>query len=180
MPKVFYNGSIVNFRGRIGNLIFRQLPDGTTVVSQAQPKETGRRKKRAKEKRSARQKAHNERFQDASHYAKKKQTHPVYVELAAASTMRTAYNFALSDWFKPPKIKRVERREGSILVEATDNILVARVKVTILDAEGQALEAGEAVRGEGDLWEFASQAEGKTILAEAWDLPGNKTKFVVS
>ena len=85
MPKVFYNGSIANLRGRIGNLIFRQLPDGTTVVSEAPPKETGRRKKRAKEKRSVRQKDHNERFADASHYARRKQTHPVYVELAAAS-----------------------------------------------------------------------------------------------
>jgi hypothetical protein len=35
MPKVFYNGSIANFRSRIGNLIFGQLPDGTTVVSKA-------------------------------------------------------------------------------------------------------------------------------------------------
>ena len=37
MPKVFYNGSIASFRGRIGNLIFRQMPDGTTVVSEAPP-----------------------------------------------------------------------------------------------------------------------------------------------
>ena len=174
MPKVFYNGSIANFRGRIGNLIFRQLPDGTTVVSQAPPKETGRRKKRAKEKRSVRQKTHNERFQDASHYAKRKQTHPVYVELAAASLMCNAYNFALKDWFHPPEIQRIERREGCILVEATDNVMVARVKVTILDAEGKILETGEAIRGEGDLWEYASQAQGASIQAEAWDLPGHK------
>ena len=179
MTKVFYNGSIANFRGRIGNLIFRQLPDGTTVVSQAQPKETGRRKKRAKEKRSPRQKAHNERFADASHYARMEQTHPVYVELAAASLMSNAYNFALKDWFKPPVIHRVERQAGAILVQATDNVTVARVRVTILDGEGKALEKGEAVRRQGDWWQFAPKAEGASILAEAWDLPGHVTKLAI-
>src|SRR5215212_7957908 len=159
MPKVFYNGSIANFRGRIGNLIFRQLPDGTTVVSQAQPKETGRRKKRAKEKRSVRQRAHNESVQEAAAYWRwKGKDNPIYAELAAGAIMRTAYNFFISDWFHPPVIQRVERQEDRILVEATDNILVARVRVSVLDQEGRVLEAGEAVKGEGNCWEFTPQA----------------------
>ena len=180
MPKVFYNGSIANFRGRIGNLIFRQLPDGTTVVSEAPPKETGRRKKRAKEKRSARQKEHNESVQDAAAYWRwKGKEYPIYEELAAATVMRTAYNFFISDWFHPPVIHSVERQEGRILVEATDNILVARVKVTVLDQDGKVLEAGDAVKGEGDWWEFASHTEGKTIRAQAWDLTDHATEMVV-
>ena len=175
MPKVFYNGSIANFRGRIGNLIFRQLPDGTTVVSEAPPKETGRRKKRAKEKRSVRQKEHNDSVQDAAAYWHwKGKGNPIYAELAAAAIMRTAYNFFISDWFHPPVIHSVERRDGRILVEATDNILVARVKVTVLDEQGKILEAGEAVRAEGNCWEFTPQAQGCQILAEAWDLPDHK------
>jgi hypothetical protein len=180
MTKVFYNGSIKNFRGRIGNLIFRQLPDGTTVVSEAPPKETGRRKKRAKEKRSARQKEHNARFEEASHYAKQAQTQPIYVELAAATTMRTAYNFALSDWFESPVIHRIERRKGQIRVEATDNIGVVRVRVTIQDEQGQVRERGEATRGRGNWWKFTPQTAGRggNILAEAWDLPGNVTRVV--
>ncbi len=179
MPKVFYNGSIATFRGRIGNLIFRQLPDGTTVVSQARPKETGRRKKRAKEKRSPGQKDHNERFGEATAYARGAQGHPVYVELAAADLMRTAYNFAVKDWFKPPVIHRLERQNGRILVEATDNIMVARVQITILDQDGKILEQGEAVRSAGNCWEFTPQMEGASIRAEAWDLAKNKTRFVV-
>ena len=180
MSKVFYNGSIANFRGRIGNLIFRQLPDGTTVVSQARPKETGRRKKRAKEKRSPRQKAHNERFGEATAYARGAQVHPVYVELAAAEPMKTAYNFAVKDWFKPPVIHRLERQNGRILVEATDNSLVARVQITILDRDGKILEQGEAVRSAGDCWEFAPQIEGATIRAEAWDLAKHVTRLVMA
>ena len=35
MPRVLYNGSIQGFSGKIGNLIFRTLPDGTTIVSSA-------------------------------------------------------------------------------------------------------------------------------------------------
>ena len=84
MPKVLFHGSIKSFRGRIGNLIFRQLPDGTTVVSEAQPKLSSRQKKRAKAKRSPRQNAHNERFQEASFYARHaSKSKPIYAELAA-------------------------------------------------------------------------------------------------
>jgi hypothetical protein len=41
------------------------------------------------------------------------------------------------------------------------------------------LETGEAMRGEANWWEFASDIQGKTVVAQAWDLPGNVTKSVV-
>jgi hypothetical protein len=180
MPKVLFNGSIQGFSGRIGNLIFRQLPDGTTVVSEAPPKKSRRQKKRDKLKRSPLQKAHNSNFKDAAAYAKEAaKVHPVYAELAAELPMITAYNAAQSDWWHPPEIHRVECKEGRILVEATDNVLVTKVQVTILGDEEQVLEKGEAIRGEGSWWEFAPHTEGRTIVAEAWDLPGHVTKFVL-
>jgi hypothetical protein len=180
MTKVLFHGSIKGFRGRIGNLIFRQMPDGTTVVSRAQPKKTGREKKRAKLKRSPKQQAHNSSFQEAAAYARAAaRIHPVYAELAAVTPMKTAYNFAVSDWWHAPEIHRIERKHGRILVEASDNILVSGVRVTVLDQDGGVLERGEAVRGEGDWWEFASQAEGAKVIAEAWDLPKNVTEFIV-
>ena len=67
---------------------------------------------------------------------------------------------------------------GCIRVEASDNVLVAKVRVTVLDEGGTVVEAADAVRGEGNWWEFASQARGTTIVAEAWDLPKNVTRFV--
>jgi hypothetical protein len=85
----------------------------------------------------------------------------------------------MHDWFHPPQIGCVAREEGRILVEASDDVLVTRVQVTILDNEGRVLEAGEAVREEGDWWEYASRAVGKTVIAEARDLPGNATKLVL-
>lgn len=179
MIKVIFHGSIKELRGRIGNLIFRKLPDGTIVVTQALPKRTGREKKRAKEKRSPAQKVHNERFAEAAAYGKAAQFDPVYVKLAAVTPMVTAYNFAQKDWWEAPKIHRIERKKGRIRVQATDNVLVARVRVTVLDEDGQVVEAGEAARKRGDWWEFAAPAQGRTITAEAWDLPGHVTRFVM-
>lgn len=179
MTKVFFHGSIEGFRGRIGNLIFRKLPDGTTVVTEAQPEKTSREKKRAKEKRSPAQKAHNSRFRKAVSYAKRAQTNPVYLELAAVTPMKTAYNFALSDWSHAPEIHGIEKKNGCVRVRATDNVMVTRVQVTLLDEDGQIVEAGEAIQSESDWWEFASRAEGNTVIAEAWDLPGHVTRFVV-
>jgi hypothetical protein len=179
MTKVIFHGSIKGFHGRIGNMIFRQLPDGTTIVTEAPAKLTGREKKRARLKRSPAQQAHNRRFQEAAFYAVEAQTNPIYVELAASAPMMTAYNFAQSDWWHAPQIHVIEQKEGCIRVQATDNIMVARVQVTVLDEEGRVLETGEAVRSAGNWWEFASQAEAKTITAEAWDLPGHMTRFVM-
>jgi hypothetical protein len=180
MTKVIFHGSIQGFRGRIGDLIFRQLPDGSTVVTTAPPKKNSRQKKRAKLKRSTDQTAHNSRFRDAIAYAKEAQVHPVYVELAEVTPMHTAYNFALSDWWHAPEIHCIEQREGRILVQASDNIMVTKVTVTILDEAGTILEKGEAVRGEGDWWEFPTHTQGKTIQAEAWDLPRHVARFVLS
>ena len=88
MTKVLFHGSIQGFRGRIGNMIFRQLPDGTTVVTEAPPKKNSRQKKRAKLRRSAAQKAHNDRFQEASAYARwASKTQPIYAGLALADRL---------------------------------------------------------------------------------------------
>jgi hypothetical protein len=180
MTIVELDGTVQGLRGKIGNLIFRQLPNGTTVMSQGQPQKNSRQKKRAKERRSPRQKEHNSRFQQAAFYARRAaRTEPVYAELAALTPMWTAYNHALHDWFHAPQIGCVTQQDGCILVEATDSVQVTRVRVTILDGEGQVLGAGEALRAADGWWEFASRATGKTVVAEAWDLPGNVTKLVL-
>jgi hypothetical protein len=180
MTRVLYNGSIQGFSGRIGNLIFRTLPDGNTIVSRAPKKKTYKEKERARLKRSAAQKAHTSHFRKGVFYAKEAaRILPVYQERAETTPTWTAYNHAMYDWFHPPQVGCVAQEDGYILVEASDDVLVTRVKVTILDGEGRVLEAGEAVREEGDWWAFVSRAEGKTLIAEAWDLPGNVTKLVL-
>ena len=151
MTKVLFHGSIKGFRGRIGDLIFRQMQDGTTVVTQAPPRKTRREKKRAKLKRSLRQRAHNDHFQEAVHYARyAHKQNPLYAERAAMQPMINSYNLALGDALKPPVIHCIEKKAGCIRVKATDNFLVSRVRVSVLDNDGRVLEQGEAVKRKGD------------------------------
>jgi hypothetical protein len=180
MTRVILNGTVKGFRGKIGGLIFRQLPDGTTVMSQGQSKKNSREKKRAKERRSARQKEHNNRFQEAVFYARAAaRTELLYAELAAVRPMWTAYNAAMHDWFHAPEIGCIAQQEGRIFVDVSDDARVTKVRVTVLDGDGCVLVTGQAVREEGDWWQFVSHAEGKTVIAEAWDLPGNVTNLVL-
>ncbi len=172
MAKVTFNQLLDRMRGHIGGLVFRQRPDGTIITSQSP---------RYRKKASPKQKAHRERFREAAEYARWAQhAYPIYGELAAtigASSWKSPYNYALSDWFEAPVIHRIERAGDRIRVQASDNIGVARVRVSVLDEAGVVLERGEAIRAEEDWWELATQAQGTTVTAEAWDLAGNVTKL---
>ena len=138
MAKVRKNPIVRGISGGIGNLVFRQMPDGSTYVS-AKPDFSHR-------KFSKGQKEHQSRFQQAVAYAREAaKTQPIYAKLAE-STIMSAYNFALSDWFNPPVIHAIERKDGRIRVEASDNVMVTKVQVIILDEEGKVAEKGEAVK----------------------------------
>lgn len=173
MAKVESNPIVRGISGKIGNLVFRQMPGGETYVSGVP--NFGRRKF------SKGQKDHQSRFKQAAAYAREAaKTQPIYAELAKG-TIKSAYNFALSDWFNPPVIHTIERVDGRIRVQASDNVMVVKVVVTVVDAEGKVIEKGEAwkvdssTRSESDWWEVDLSAEGK-VVAEAWDLAGNVTK----
>ena len=164
MAKVIRNPVMQGISGGVGNLVFRQMPDGSTYVS-AKPNFSHR-------KFSEGQKEHQSRFQRAVAYARDAaKSQPIYGELAAG-TIKSAYNFALSDWFNPPVIHCVERRDGLIRVEASDNVMVARVVITILDGDGNVIEKGKALKVDERWWEYAAGMEGN-VAAEAWDLAGN-------
>jgi len=172
MAKVARNVIVRGISGSIGNLVFRQMKDGSTWVS-ATPDFSSR-------KFSKGQKDHQSRFKQAASYARgAAKVQAIYAELANGTT-KNAYNIALSDWFNAPVVHRIERREGRILIEASDDVLVTRVRVTVLDEEGKTLEEGEAVqRGSiAGWWEYIIHSEGK-IVAEAWDLAGNRTRLVI-
>ena len=96
----------------------------------------------------------------------------------ARGTTKNAYNVALSDWFNPPVIHRIKQRDRQIRVMASDNVMVTKVHVRILDEERNVLEEGEAEQRESGWWEYSSSMEG-TIEVIAWDLAGNRTKSVL-
>lgn len=171
MAKVENNVLVRGWSGKVGDAVFRQMKDGSTWVSVTP--DFSRRKF------SKGQKSHQSRFKEAASYARAAaKAQPLYAELAKGTT-KNAYNIALSDWFNPPVIHRMECRDGKVWIDASDNVLVTRVRVTVLDEEGKTLEQGEAVQQGSNTgwWEYVTQAEGK-LLAEAWDLAGNKTKLV--
>ena len=175
MAKVKNNVLVRGLSGAIGNAVFRQMPDGSTWVS-ALPDFSHR-------KFSKGQKQHQNRFKEAAAYARTAaKKYPIYAELAKG-TMKNAYNIALADWFNPPVIHRIERKVGAIRVEAGDDVRVAKVGVKILDDEGKALEQGEAVQMDASKtsgwWEHTTATKGK-IVAEAWDLAGNKVVSVLA
>jgi hypothetical protein len=169
MAKVTKNVAVQGLSGSIGEIVFRQMPDGSTRVSMKP--DFSRRKF------SQGQKDHQSRFKQAAGYARDAaKMYPIYAELAKGTT-KNAYNWALSDWFNPPVIQRIERRDGVIRVQARDNVMVTKVEVRIVNESGDLLEAGEADQVDSLWWEFPSTAKG-TVEATAWDLAENKTKAV--
>jgi hypothetical protein len=156
---------------RVGSLIYRQMPDGTTVVSRS-PDYDGIKSMRGLGD-------HQQRLQGAARYARwAAKAQPIYAELVKG-TLKTAYNLARSDWFHPPVIHEVRLGENQIRVQASDNVLVTKVVITALDEHGKLLEAGEATRQAGDWWAYVPKLPGKTLTVEAWDLAGNVTRFVL-
>jgi len=165
MAKVKQNAILQGISGILGKeLVFRQMKDGRTIIS-TKPDFSNRIF-------SEGQLTHQKRFQEAAAYARgAAKTNPIYAELAKEAS-KNAYNIALSDWFNPPVIHSIERQGELIRVEATDNVLVTKVSVSILDEEGNVFEQGEAILQSGHSWEYTASAEGK-IKVEAWDLAGN-------
>jgi len=167
MAKATRNAVLEGITGNMGKLVFRQMPDGSTRIC-SRPDFSGREF-------SERQKSHQCRFKEAAAYARvAAKTQPVYAELAKG-TVKSPYNWALADWFHPPAIHSIQREGKLIRVHATDNVLVAKVVVSVLDEEGNVVEKCEAIKGKGDWWDAAMNAEGR-IVAEAWDLAGNVTR----
>jgi hypothetical protein len=171
MTKTKMSEVVKGLNSRMRGLIYRQMPDGTTVVSRS-PDYSGIKFTRGSGD-------HPQRLQGAARYARwAAQAQPIYAELAKGMK-KTAYNLARSDWFHPPVIHEVSFGENKIRVQASDNVMVTKVVITVLNEHGKLLEAGEAIRREGDWWEYVSRLPGQTFTVEAWDLAGNVTRFIL-
>jgi hypothetical protein len=166
MAKVNLSRYLKGLRGKVGDFVFRHMPDGSTVVSILSKK---------KRRSSPAQKVYrHEIFPDRIHWAKWAYKHyPIYAELAANLPMVNAYNLAIKDISHPPVIHRVLREDGLIWVNASDEISVASVKVRIHDENGRLVEVGNAQQTQQDWWEYTPTAAGR-ISVTAYDLPGNK------
>ena len=169
MAKLKRTSLVSGFSGKVGNVVFRQRKDGTTILST--PPDFSNRVF------SEGQLHTQSRFQQASAYAKvAARAEPLYAALAQ-NTPFNAYNLAVSDWFHAPVIHEVARYPGRIRIDASDNVLVTKVVITISDERGQTLEQGEAKLINDAWWEYATTAPGEAkITVEAFDLAGNLTR----
>ncbi len=174
MAKVKRNPIMRGVQGSIGGLVFREMPGGETWVSGTPNFD--------KRKFSQGQKSHQSRFQEAAAYAREAaKREPIYAELAAG-TVKSPYNFALSDWFHPPVIHEVIREAGLVRVRASDNIKVARVRVSALGENGKVTERREAVQVDSPSTRFTSgwwecACDGMNVKVEVWDLAGNRVEW---
>lgn len=170
MAKAKLSKIIASLRGEIDGLVFREMPDGSIVVSKVP-----RRKKRNAT--PAQKEYRHGTFRYRVQWAKMAQhEYPIYAELAAELPMINAYNLALKDVSHPPVIYRILREEGRILVNAWDEIMVSGVRVMVHDEQGKLLDSGDAQQTQKDWWEYTPKCQGK-VSAIAWDLPGNKARI---
>ncbi len=170
MAKIWYAPAVRGLRGKIGDWVYSWMRDGSMRVSRKQDF----RKRRLSKK----QKEHHKRFRRASAYASEAaKSQPLYAQLEKETGL-CPYNAAMADWFHPPVIGLIEWEAGRLLVWATDNIMVAGVRVVILGEKGKVLEEGEARLRNGkrnEWWEYVPGAKGR-IVVEARDLAGNVVK----
>ena len=179
MAKVHKNVLIEGLRGTIGDtLVFKHTRSGRTILAK-KPEFPKHRKF------SPAQKAHQARFREAVAYARAAQTQPIYITLAKKRNL-TAYSVALADAMHPPRVLAIDasgytgRAGGLIRVQAEDDVQVARVHVTLRNADDQVLEEGEAVSDRaGRWWTYTTQVndKGATISVTAYDLPGNAAEL---
>jgi hypothetical protein len=169
MAKVDLNKLIKSLHGKVGDIVFREMPDGSIVASLAPKK---------KQKASKGQQAYRHgTFTDRTQWAGWAYKHyPIYEELAAKIPMVNAYNLAIKDISHPPVIHRVLNKKGRVRVHASDEIMVAGVRVSIHDERGKLLESGDAKQVKKDWWEYVPKRKGR-ISVSAWDLPGNKVRM---
>ena len=168
MAKITTNPTIEAMRGSLGkDLYFRTTKDGRVIISK-KPDFSNRQFSEAQLN------AQNRTKQAADYATVAYQENPVYAQ-KAEGTAKNAYNVAVGDWHNPPEIYRIDYRRGIIKVYAEDDVMVTRVRVSVLDEAGQTLEQGEAKPVTNVVWEYQTAHRGQ-IRVEAWDLPGNTAR----
>lgn len=167
MAKAKKNALVSGLSGSLGpDHYSRVTKDGRTIIS-TKPDFSNRQF-------SQDQFDHQDKVKLAAAYGVANKKNPLYVR-KAEGTDKNAYNLAFKDWFHPPVLHCIQCQNGRLRVVVTDDMLVARVTITILNEEENVLEQGEAEQVNGVHWEYQPVNMGH-ILVQAWDLPGNVTQ----
>lgn len=135
MAKVRNNIIIQGLSGSLGEqLVIKQDKAGRTIVAVPPSVDPNRTFTEAQLERQ-------ERFKEATVYAKDARTQEVYQE-KAEGTPQTPYNVAMADWFHAPEVQEIDMEGwtgaagGIIRIKAVDDIQVTQVNVIITNHDG--------------------------------------------
>lgn len=131
-----------------------------------------------------------DRFQEASQYAKGELAKPESRQLYSAGITdkkRSAYAVAMSDYLVIPKVKSIDTGDYTgtigdpIIIGAKDDFMVTKVKVLIMNSSGAVIEQGyaEGTPAVTGFWTYKTTVAnltltGTIIRAIAYDRAGNK------
>ncbi len=187
MAKSENNEVMFGARGRVGHLVvFKNFGNNQTVIA--------RRPRRVENPvYTAKQLATKLKFREAVVYAQgigaDQNLLAFYQKYAKPGT--SAYNMALADFCKSPEIEVLDITAytgaigDQIRVRAIDNFAVMVVTVSIFDANDTLLESGFATVAANSVdWFYQATVAngslmGTKIIADAIDMPGNKTTKTV-
>lgn len=186
MTKTTLNPTIDDYRGSIGKLVFRKYR-GRTVVSK-KPVVTAPP--------SQAQVAQRIRFKEAAAFGKFAQNDPtlcaIYETIAQARQV-TVYTVAVQDYLKKPVIKPLDLFEykgrigDPILIDASDEIGLASLEVTLESNDGSLIESGQPVESAPGTGKWTYKATVAVpyntdifITVVALDHAGNRTKLIES
>ena len=177
MATVRRNLVIEGLGGMLGNqLILKRDKAGRTIISI---------KPRFDENRefTPAQVAQQEKFQEATAYAKEAaQSEAIYAE-EAAGTAKTAYNVAIADWFHPPEVREIDLSgytgaAGEVIrAKVADNVQVEAVNVVITTEAGVLVEQGPMAHEQGVWYTYTTTADcppgPARVMVTGLDLPGH-------
>ena len=127
--------------------------------------------------------AQQEKFQEATAYAKDAaQTEAVYAE-EAEGTAKSAYNVAVADWFHPPEVREIDLsgytgEVGEVIrAKVADNVQVEAVSVMITSDTDVLVEQGQMTHEQGLWYTYTTTADCPAgparVIVAGTDLPGH-------
>jgi hypothetical protein len=187
MAKIRKNAVVQGASGKFGDMIvFRQLPDGRTILTQAPGSNPNRKPSEA-------QVAQQKVFQQAILYGKNAladdASRQIYEEASKKNPRLSAFNVAVADFAKAPSIDEIDvsgyngQAGDKILVMASDDFMVKEVKATIYNPDGTIADEGMAVADKltPNRWVWTAKNTNETvagdkIVVSASDIPGKIAK----
>ena len=180
MAKIRKLPVIGEMSGKVGQVVVKRYADKYVITSIPV----------APRHRSEKQKAHAERFKDAMEYAQIANDESPTDELYGAPAReqgKAANTLAVSDFFRPPIIRKVDPgdyagKAGDTLNIVVENIIpVRRVAVSVLDDEDKKVESGWAKLLKDNIWSYSAKttveptATGQQVprVVTATDYPDN-------